>query len=194
MRKLAIAAAVGLALLVLGQPAKAQTQHQIALTVPVAANDINGHCYADISSETIDGQPFDISNVEAIESSVYNHCPTRTAGILVSLPPQPYFTIQDWVYIEPPYPSQVTRGAAVPLSCQGLQVPPNGTYFNYKYTFTGNCFQAVDTFNYADTHHNASWTGSLTRQFAQFNKCYRTSCTLVDEEVSNSMNATVTVN
>jgi hypothetical protein len=171
----------------------APTQHQIVLDVPVAPNQLNEHCYGDITSETIDGQPFNLT-AENTFSPFSNHCPNRTDGIGILLQPQPYFTFQDWVYVVPPAPSQVTRGAAVPASCDGLQIPPNGYHSVYRFTFTGKCFQAVDTFNYTDAHHNANWTGSVARQLAQFNECGTRSCVVYDADVSDVANATVTVN
>jgi len=185
-----IALTLVLALAPLG--ARAQTQHQIALTVPVAPNSINGRCYGDITNETVNGQSITLEG-EAILSPFTNGCPNRIDGIEISLPPQPYMTpSNDWAYVLPPA-SQVTRGALVTTACGTLTTPASGNFYAAKWTFTGNCFQSVDSFNYFDTEHGATWQGTLTRQFAEYNRCTRAGCRLVDVEQSDAVNATVTV-
>ena len=133
----------------------AQTTVNVVLTVPVAAPCGN------ITTETIDGQPYDLSKWNyGTVSPDSTTCGTTDGGIGIEMPPQPYYSnYPAWVGMPIPR-SDVQRGALVKEAC------PAGA--------TAPCYSEVDTFNWTDPNGNeGSWSGSLTRHFEAKTRCIR---------------------
>jgi hypothetical protein len=124
--------------LLLAVSLQAQTKHTLVLEVPVASPQ--GYC-GNITSETIDGQPFTLNGggYSIVLSPNGTQCSDFDRGIGVILPPQPFLSYNGW--FNPAIPgTNVTRGPFVLES--------------------GSTYTTTDTFHFTDPNLG-TWTGKM---------------------------------